>query len=281
MSFLSRLSLANKSIVALLTVGILVFGALIIPSLKEELLPSLSFPAISVVSVYPGASPASVERDVTNPLENNLQGLQGLQQLTSYSNEGSSLIIAQFDYSTDLTKTSQTMTQLISKTQSSLPSSVTPQVQTFNISDQPIITLAATSSALSQQDLAVRLNQDVVPALQGISGVANVNVTGVRNPIVTITLDLKKLQSAGISVSQVQGALQANNVTLPVGQVTNNGKTVAVSVNNTFNSIADLQNVIVGSKSSSQTPATGATGIPSGATGIPSGATGIPSGATG
>jgi hydrophobic/amphiphilic exporter-1 (mainly G- bacteria), HAE1 family len=271
MSFLSRVSLANRSIVALLTVGILLFGVLIIPSLKEELLPSLSFPAISVISVYAGASPATVERDVTNPLENNLQGLQGLQQLTSYSNEGSSLIIAQFDYSTDLTKTSQTMTQLISKTQSSLPSNVTPQVQTFNISDQPIITLAATSSSLSQQDLAVRLNQDVVPVLQGISGVANVNVTGVRNPIVTITLDLKKLQSAGISVSQVQSALQANNVTLPAGQVTNNGQTVAISVNNTFTSIQDLQNVIVGSHSSQSSPAsagaTGAGGIPTGATG--------------
>ena len=277
MSFLSRLSLANRSIIALLTVGILLFGALIIPSLKEELLPSLSFPAISVISVYPGASPASVERDVTDPLENNLQGLQGLQQLNSYSNEGSSLIIAQFDYSTDLTKTSQTMTQLISKTQSSLPSSVTPQVQTFNISDQPIITLAATSSSLSQQDLAVRLNQDVVPTLQGVSGVANVNVTGVRNPIVTITLDLKKLQSAGISVSQVQAALQANNVTLPAGQVTNNGQTVAISVNNTFNSLQDLQNVIVGSHSSqaSQASTTGATSGVTGTGGIPSGAAGF------
>lgn len=278
MSFLSRLSLANRSIVALLTVGILLFGAFIIPSLKEELLPSLSFPAISVISVYPGASPASVERDVTNPLENNLQGLQGLQQLTSYSNEGSSLIIAQFDYSTDLTKTSQTMTQLITKTQSSLPSSVTPQVQTFNISDQPIITLAATSSSLSQQDLAVRLNQNVVPVLQGISGVANVNVTGVRNPIVTITLDLKKMQSAGISVAQVQGALQANNVTLPAGQVTNNGQTVAISVNNTFNSVQDLQNVIVGSHSSQ--PTAGATAGTTGTGGIPAGATGA-TGATG
>jgi hydrophobic/amphiphilic exporter-1 (mainly G- bacteria), HAE1 family len=280
MSFLSRLSLANRSIVALLTVGILLIGALVIPSLKEELLPSIAFPAISVVSVYPGASPASVESDVTDPLESNLQGIQGLQQLTSYSNEGSSLIIAEFDYSTDLTKTSQTITQLISKTQSSLPSNVTPQVQTFNISDQPIITLAATSSSLNQQDLAIRLNQDVVPVLQGISGVANVNVTGVRNPIVTVTLDLKKLQNEGISVSQVEGALQANNVTLPAGQVTNNGQTVAISVSNTFNSLQDLQNVIVGSHSSqTSASAASAAGTTTGA-GAATGTSGF-SGATG
>lgn len=277
MSILSRLSLANKSIVALLTVAILVVGALVIPSLKQELLPSIAFPAVSVISVYPGASPASVERDVTDPLENNIQGVQGLQQLTSYSNEGVSLIIAQYDYSTDLDKASQTLSQLIAKTQASLPSNVTPQVQMFNISDQPVINLAVTSSALNQQDLAVRLKQDVVPVLQGINGVANVNLTGVRAQIVTVTLDLKKMQSQGISVSQIQGALQANNITLPAGQVTNNGQTVAVSVNNTFNSLQELKDVIVGvhttlpasTSSNGSIGATGGVNIPAGISGIP------------
>ncbi|HEU5226528.1 MAG TPA: efflux RND transporter permease subunit, partial [Ktedonobacteraceae bacterium] len=110
MSFFSRLSLANKSIVALATIAILLFGAFVIPSLKRELLPSIAFPAVSVVSVYPGASPASVEQDVTNPLEKNFQGIAGLQQLTSFSNEGVSIIIAQYDFNTDLDKASQNLT---------------------------------------------------------------------------------------------------------------------------------------------------------------------------
>ncbi|HZO73037.1 MAG TPA: efflux RND transporter permease subunit [Ktedonobacteraceae bacterium] len=261
MSFLSRLSLANKSIVALATIAILLFGAVVIPSLKRELLPSIAFPAVSVVSVYPGASPASVEQDVTNPLEKNFQGIAGLQQLTSFSNEGVSIIIAEYDFNTDLDKASQNLTQLISKTQSSLPANVTPQVQTFNISDQPIIRLAVTSSA-NQQDLATQLNQNVVPVLQGIDGVANVTLTGVRNQIVTVALDLKKLQDNGLSVTQVQGALQANNLTLPAGEVNNNDQTVAIRVGNTLNSLDDLKNLVVGLHTSIPAGVGGGTTIP-------------------
>jgi HAE1 family hydrophobic/amphiphilic exporter-1 len=84
MSFLARLSLANRSLIALATVAIIIFGALVIPSLKEELFPSLDFPAISVITVDAGASPSVVEHDITNPLEQSIQGTQGIQQITSY-----------------------------------------------------------------------------------------------------------------------------------------------------------------------------------------------------
>ncbi len=245
MSFLSRLSMANRSIVALVTIAILLVGAYIIPTLKQELLPPLSFPAISIVTIDPGTSPANIEQEVTDPLEKNIQNVQGLQQYTSYSNQGESLIIVEYDYNTDLNQASQTLEQQINKTQPSLPSNVTPQIETFDISSQPIIRMAVSSSA-NQQDLAVRLNQDVVPVLQGISGVGNVTVTGVRQQIVTVTLDLTKLQNDGLTVSQVEGALQASNVTVPAGQTTNNGQTVTIQTSNTLNSIQDLENVIVG-----------------------------------
>jgi HAE1 family hydrophobic/amphiphilic exporter-1 len=267
MSFLSRLSMANRSIVALVTVAILLVGAYIIPTLKQELLPPLSFPAISIVTIDPGTSPANIEQEVTDPLEKNIQNVQGLQQYTSYSNQGESLIIVEYDYNTDLNQASQTLEQQINKTQPSLPSNVTPQIETFDISSQPIIRMAVSSSA-NQQDLAVRLNQDVVPVLQGISGVGNVTVTGVRQQIVTVTLDLTKLQNDGLTVSQVEGALQANNITVSAGQTTNNGQTVTIQTSNALNSIQDLENVIVGVHSSVP-GATGGAGL--GGTGAGSG----------
>ena len=82
MSFLARLSLANRSIVALATIAILLFGGIIIPSLKQELFPSITFPAISVFTAYPGASPSIVEHDVTDPIEQSVQGIAGLQSIT-------------------------------------------------------------------------------------------------------------------------------------------------------------------------------------------------------
>lgn len=245
MSFLARLSLANRSLVALATIAILLFGALIIPSIKQELFPSIEFPSVSVVSIYPGASPSIIEKDITNPLEQSIQGVQGIQQTTSYSNEGSSVIVVAYNYGTDLNQASQTLTQQINRVQSQLPSGVTPTVQTFNISSQPIIRLAVTSSQ-DEATFATNLNTAVVPVLQGINGVANVNVTGVRNQIVTVNLDLKKVQTDGLSVTQVQGALQANNATIPAGEISANGQTLSIRVGNTFNSIDDLKNVIVG-----------------------------------
>ncbi|GHO80541.1 hydrogenase expression protein [Ktedonobacter sp. SOSP1-85] len=252
MSSLSRLSLANRSIAALVTIAVILVGAFVIPSLKQELMPSLSFPAISIVTVYPGASPQSVEQEVTNPLEKSIQGVQGLQQITSYSSEGVSQIIVQYDYSVDLDKANQTLTQLVNKAQTSLPSSVAPQVNTFNIADQPIIRLAVSSSS-NQQDLAVKLDQDVTPVLEGLNGVGQVQVTGVRAQIVQITLDLKKLQAKGLSTSQVQSILQANNTTISVGEVKDNGQTVAVRVNNAVTTLDDLKNLVVsGGSSTSQ-----------------------------
>src|SRR5205807_3952973 len=186
---------------------------------KEELFPSLDFPAISVVTVDAGASPSIVEHDVTSPLEQSIQGIAGIQQLTSYSNEGVSIIVVEFNFGTDINQANQTLTQHINQTQASLPSGITPQVQTFSVNSLPVIQLAVTSSE-DPITLAAQVKQDVVPTLQGIDGVANVNVAGVQQQIVAVTLDLKKVQAAGLTVSQIEGVLQANNITLPAGQIT-------------------------------------------------------------
>ncbi len=245
MSFLARLSLKNRSLIALATIAILLIGAIVIPTLKQELFPSLDFPAVSVVTVDAGASPTIVEHDVTNPLEQSIQGIAGIQQMTSYSNQGVSIIVVQYNFGTDINQASQTLSQHLNQAQASLPSGITPQVQTFSVNSLPVIQLAVTSS----QDpvaLAAQVKQEVVPVLQGIDGVANASVTGVEQQVVTVTLDLKKVQAAGLTVSQIEGVLQANNLTLPAGQITSNGQTLPIQVGNTFTSLADLNNLVVG-----------------------------------
>ena len=266
MSYLARLSLANKSIIALITIAILLFGAFVIPSLKQELYPSLEFPAVSVIAVYPGASPEIVEKDVTNPLEQSIQGIQGIQSVTSYSNEGSSVLLVSYNFGTNLDTASQKLSQQINSIQSTLPTNVTPQVRTFNINSQPIVQLAVTSSQ-DTPTLATNLKNNIVPVLQGIDGVANVNLTGVRTQIVTVALDLTKAKNQGLSASQIQGALQANNSTLPAGELSSNGQTFSIKVGNTFGSIDDMKNLVVGQHitPSPNCPTTAGTGASAGA----------------
>ena len=260
MSFLARLSLKNRSLIALATVAVLLIGAIVIPTLKQELFPSLDFPAISVVTVYAGASPTIVEHDVTTPLEQSIQGIAGLQQMTSYSNQGVSIIVIQYNFGTDINQASQTLTQHINQAQTSLPSGVTPQVQTFSVDSLPVIQLAVTSSE-DPVTLAAQVKQQVVPVLQGIDGVANASVTGVEQQIVTVNLDLKKLHAAGLTVSQVEGVLQANNLTLPAGQITSSGQTLPIQVGNAFASLDDLKHLLVGVSVPPTVTATGTTSL--------------------
>src|SRR6516164_917323 len=127
MSILARVSLKNRSLIALATIAILLIGAIVIPTLKQELFPSLAYPAISVVTPYAGASPTIVEHDVTTPLEQSILGISGLQQVTSYSNQGVSIIVVQYNFGTDINQASQTLAQHVNQVQSNLPSGATPQ----------------------------------------------------------------------------------------------------------------------------------------------------------
>lgn len=253
MSFLSRISLANRSLVALAAIAILIIGGLVIPSLAQELYPSLEFPTVTVVTVYPGASPSIVEKDITDPLEQIIQGTQNIQTVTSYSNQSTSIIVVQYNFGTDLNQASQQISQQINHIQNTLPSGAqAPVVQTFNVSSLPIIQLAASSNA-DQAMLAADLQSKVVPALSGISGVAQVNVTGVQDPVILITPDATAMQKDGIKLTELvgpQSVLAANNSNYPVGQATSNGQTFAITAGNQFKSIDDLKNLpIMGTKS--------------------------------
>nr|HET6903617.1 efflux RND transporter permease subunit [Ktedonobacteraceae bacterium] len=249
---LTKISVANRSLIVLATVALLLIGAYVIPLLKQEHLPPLIYPAITVITPYPGASPTQVEQDVTNPLEQSFQGVQGIQQITSQSSQDFSVIAVYYDFGTDLDKAQQTLAEQVNKVRSNLPAGVTSELQPYNLADSPIIYLAATSPQ-NQQDLALALKQVVVPALQGIQGVGKVDLTGVHDQIVSVTLDLARLHDKGLSIFQVLQALQANNMTTPTGEVTSNDKTYAVQVGNTLGSIQDLNNVVVGEQQPANT----------------------------
>jgi HAE1 family hydrophobic/amphiphilic exporter-1 len=245
MSFLTRLSIANRSVIALATLTLILIGVYVIPTLKQELLPSLISPQITILTTYPGASPQQVEHDVTTPLEQAFQGLPGIVQTTSQSQEGESFIRVSYDFGTDLDKAQQQLAEQVNQIQSSLPANVTPQLSSANTDASPIIILSVSSSQ-DQQDLAVALNKIVVPDLQSISGVGVVTVMGVRRQIVTVTLDLDKLRANDIPVDQIQSILQANNSEMPAGEVNSNGQIIAVRVGNTFHSIQNLEDLVVG-----------------------------------
>jgi len=242
MTFLTRLSLANRGLVALVALIALGFGAWAIPSLQRQLLPSLSFPAAVVVSQYPGASPEIVQDQVTKPIEDALRSVPGQTQMTSTSSQGSSSVTVQFDYGTNLDDSVNKMSQAVNQIAAQLPTNVKPNVVVGNTDDLPVIVLAASSDA-DQQQLATKLTSTVVPELQGITGVRDASVTGARDKVVTINLDNAKLAAAGLSSTAVTTALRANGTPTPAGTLTQNDQTLTVQVGQRLSTVDDVRNL--------------------------------------
>lgn len=213
MSWLSRFSLAQRALIGLMSIVAIAFGAIAIPQLKQQLLPTIELPMVSVLAPYQGASPDVVEKQVIEPIEDNLEGVDGITGVTSTASEGNAVIVASFDYGNDTEQLVADVQQAVNRARVQLPDAVDPQVVAGSTDDMPTVVLAVTSDR-DQQALADQLDRSVVPALRDIDGVGQVTVTGVRDLQVSVTPDDAKLAKAGLTTQSLAQALQAGGATV-------------------------------------------------------------------
>ncbi|MFB9680771.1 efflux RND transporter permease subunit [Streptosporangium vulgare] len=242
MTSLARLSLANRSLVIMIALVLSAFGLFAIPSLKQQLLPSLSFPGAFVAASYPGASPEIVEEQVTEPIENSFQGLEGVSEVTSTSREGMAQVQVAFEYGTDIDAAVAEMQQAISRIEAQLPEGVDPQVLSGGTDDIPVMQLAVGDGG-DQRVMAERLGRLVVPELQAIEGVRSATVTGTRDEVVTITPDAGKLALLGLSPTAVAEVLRANGQPVPAGSVTEDKVSLTVQVGSRISTLEELKDL--------------------------------------
>ncbi|MBG7702935.1 MULTISPECIES: efflux RND transporter permease subunit [unclassified Streptomyces] len=244
MSWLSRFSLAQRALVGLVSLIALAFGLIAIPQIKQQLLPTIELPMVSVIAPYQGASPDVVEKQVVEPIENNLQGVDGVTGVTSTASEGNAVIMASFDYGNDTDRIVSDVQQAVNRARNQLPDDVDPQVVSGSTDDMPTVVLAVTSDK-DQQALADQLDTTVVPALKGIDGVGRVQVTGVRDLQVTVTPDDAELARAGLTPAALGQALQAGGATVPAGSFDEDGASRTVQVGGGFTSLKQIKDLMV------------------------------------
>ncbi|MFG2064307.1 efflux RND transporter permease subunit [Micromonospora sp. NPDC048871] len=242
MSLLARFSLANRGLVALIAVVTTAFGAYAVPSLKQQLLPSLEFPAAFIVASYPGAAPEVVESQVTEPIENSLRGIPALDTVTSTSREGLTTVTVQYEFGTDLDDVVNKMQTALNRTR--LPEGVEPQVFAGSTDDLPAVVLAASGGG-DERELAAKLREVVVPELAAIEGVRGVELTGVREELVVITPDPAKLAKAKVQPTAITTALKANGVAVPAGVVRDGERSLPVQVGAPLTTLEELREVVV------------------------------------
>ncbi|WP_445338621.1 efflux RND transporter permease subunit [Clavibacter sp. CFBP 8614] len=239
MHLLSVFSLRNRALIALVTIVIGVFGGIALTTLKQELIPSVSFPQLAVVTAYPGASPAVVDTDVSTPIERAIQAVPGLESSTATSRTDSSVISASFTYGTDLATAEQKIDQAINRIRTTLPDGIDPVVIAGSIDDLPVIQIAVTSD-LSPQDLTAALERSTLSDIRKLDGVRDASLLGTVGQRVVITPDPAKVQAEGLSNQAIRDALDANGKLLPAGSVTEDGTTLSVQSGTRLGSTQDL-----------------------------------------
>ena len=243
-AFITNLALRRRSVTVLAVILVLASGIFTYSRLPVELFPEVDFPLVTVTTFYPSANPESVSENVTIPVENAIVGIDGLDAIQSISTGNQSIIIATFDFGTDMEEAENIINSKVSGLR--FPDGVNePIVGRFNPDSFPVIRISITGER-EIVELQQILEKSILPKISGLDGISSIDITGDVQQRILITVDPDRLLERGISFFQVSQALRENNVTFPGGAITRNGQVIPVKTTNTFGSVEELEELVVG-----------------------------------
>jgi HAE1 family hydrophobic/amphiphilic exporter-1 len=212
---------------------------------RQEQLPDINFPAVNISAVYPGASPNDVLNQVTIPLETVLRNVEGVKNVTSQSQNNVSIISMEFSFSDNIEDKKKKVDDAIANVK--LPSEVErPKVNTFGTSNQAILYSAVqVKGSTSQAELNDIVKNRMLPALKAVDGVADVKASGLVDTGVYIQLNTDKMKEKQLSFNQIQQVLQANNLSMPLGEATLNQTKEPVIITGKVDSVDELKNMVL------------------------------------
>lgn len=234
-------SLNNKFAIWIMTIIVTIAGLFSGLNMKQETMPDISFPFLNVTVVYPGAAPEGVVEQVTKPLEQRLKNLDGVKNLTSTSMENVASIMVEYDYGTDMDKAINEMRETIDSVQ--LPEGTQkPTVSKFSINSMPVISISVSGNK-SLEELTKTVENEVKSNLEGIPGVASVQVAGQYVKEVTLKFDKEKMASLGLNEDTVKGIVQGSAFKVPLGLFELDKSEKAVVVDGNITTLEDLKNI--------------------------------------
>src|SRR5215210_2003290 len=240
-----RWCLANKSVVILATLLLIGSGAYATTQLNQELLPDISFPIITISTPVAGAGPDLVDEQVTQPVEDAINGVQGIESVQSNSSQGFSVVVVEFDLDADTEEAESDLQAALDGIQ--LPSQAgDPEVKSQSVSQFPILSLSLAAEDQDLADLTSYAEDEVVSSIEEVDGVASVDVIGGAEKRIQVDFDPDKVKEKGLSTDAVVGALSGAEVDAPVGSVTVNGHETPVNTTSELGGISALEDLPVG-----------------------------------
>lgn len=245
--WLTRVSINNPVFATMIMLAFMVVGLLATQRMQVEEFPDIDFPFVVINTVYSGASPEVVESDITKKIEDQVNTISGVKEVTSISQEGLSQVVIQFDLEISSDIAVQNVRDKLALVTPQFRDEVKdPIIAQYNPADVPVVSVTFRSDTMPMKELSSYLDNTVSKQLQTVTGVGRVNMLGDRQRQVRIVMNPEQMNAYRLSINQVVNALRSENVELPVGTINNNNQEMVVQINGLVKSPSEFNQIIVG-----------------------------------
>ena len=227
---------------ALVSIG----GIFLFSNIAFDTLPEVEVPYLAVITTYPGADPETVEKSVTDVLEAGLANTGGIRKMTSVSKEQASMILLEFDFGTNIDTKINLVRENIDMVKAALPDTAnSPMVVQAKANDDPIMLIGISGRGFSQNELRAFAKKDIQDQLKQIEGVASCGVEGGQDALVRVSVSRNRLEAYGVTVSEIAGALAAQNLQLGAGSIEEGLVEYSIKTSGEYDSVAGIANAVV------------------------------------
>ncbi len=242
MKSIINFSMNNKFAIWFMTIIITIAGLYAGLNMKLETIPDIEPPVITVTTTYPGATPEEVADEISEPLEKQIQNLSGVGTVSSTSYQNASNVQVEYSYDKSLDEAEDELSEAIAEVE--LPDEVeSPDVSRLDFNAFPVVSLSAVSEDQSLEELTSTLEDDVIPSLEGLEGVADVQVSGQQLEEVTLDFNDEALAEYGLDEDTIIEMIQGSDVSMPLGLYAFDDTEKSVLVDGDLGSIEELENL--------------------------------------
>ena len=238
----TKFSLKRPVTTLLVVLALAVFGISSLLGLRLELMPDMDMPVMMVMTIYPGADPESVEELVSSEIEGKVGALSGVDSVTTYSQENSSMVLLQYDYSVDTNDAYLDLRAALDSVERSLPDDCqSPIVMKMDINSMP--SMMYSLSTTDGSDVLSLANDEIVPELKAVSSVASVEVSGGRENYIQVKLDEEAMNQYGLTMSSIAQFIATTDFTVPIGSLEQGTQSISAISTADVTTVEDLREI--------------------------------------
>jgi hydrophobic/amphiphilic exporter-1 (mainly G- bacteria), HAE1 family len=243
---LTELSIKRPSFIIVIFTILIGGGLISYNQLSYELLPDFSPPILTITTLYPGASPATVETQVAKPMEDALSGLENISEVTTFSMDNASVVMLEFKASVDIDVALEDAQRKINNILNELPEGTkAPTIAKIEPNASPVLQVSAIAKNMGDREFMELMDKELLPQIKQTKGVAEVQVIGGEKRAFRVDVDKDKLKMYGLSLTQVNQIVAGANVEFPTGKLKNETEQMTVRLAGKFQTVDDLKNLII------------------------------------